>query len=121
MINPPLRSLHWPPIGQEIEFTIAVPVFRCLIGLAPFYLTASISIRDSGRETRSSSKLLLHSPRTHTKGFGDRAFSAAAPRIWNSLPLELRLLVIFPYYPRFSLTQFQCKLKIFLFREAYEN
>jgi hypothetical protein len=91
-----LRSLHWLPIYQRIEFKIAVLVFCCLIGLAPLYLTALISIRDSGRETSSSSQLLLHSPRTHTKGYGDRAFSAAAPRIWNSLPLELRLLVLFP-------------------------
>ena len=116
-----LRSLHWLPICQRIEFKIALLVFRCIIGLAPLYLTALISIRDSGRETRSSSKLHLHFPRTHTKGFGDRAFSAAAPRIWNSLPFELRLLVLFPYSPRFSLTQFRCTIKTFLFRDAYEN
>jgi hypothetical protein len=120
-ITPTLRSFHWLPIYQRIEFKIAVLVFRCLIGLAPLYLTALISIRDSGRETRSSSKLLLHSPRTRTKGFGDRAFSAAAPRIWNSLPLELRLLALFPYSSRFSLTQFRCHLKTFLFRNAYGN
>ena len=120
-ITPTLRSLHRLPIYQRIEFKIAVLVFRCLIGLAPLYLTALISIRDSGRETRSSSKLLLHSPGTHTKGFGDRAFSSAAPRIWNSLPLELRSLVLFPYSSRFSLTQFRCHLKTFLFRNAYGN
>lgn len=120
-ITPTLRSFHWLPIYQRIEFKIAVLAFRCLIGLAPLYLTALISIRDSGRETRSSSKLLLHSPRTRTKCFGDRAFSAAAPRIWNSLPLELRLLALFPYSSRFSLTQFRCHLKTFLFRNAYGN
>ena len=80
-ITPNLRSLHWLLIYQRIEFKIAVLVFRCLIGLVPLYLTALISIRDSGRETRSSSKLLLHSPGTHTKGFGDRAFSSAAPNM----------------------------------------
>lgn len=120
-ITPVLRSLHWLPVCQRIEFKIAVQVFRCLVGLAPQYLSALISIRDTGRESRSSFQLLLFTPRSHMKSFGDRAFSVASPRIWNSLPPDLRLLALFPYSPLFSLTQFRCKLKTFLFRTAYEN
>jgi hypothetical protein len=54
-ITPVLRSLHWLPVCQCIEFKIAVQVFRCLVGLVPQYLSALISIRDTGRESRSSS------------------------------------------------------------------
>jgi hypothetical protein len=120
-ITPVLRSLHWLPVCQRIELKIAVQVFRCLVGLAPQYLSALISLRDAGRESRSSFQLLFFSPRSHMKSFGDRAFSVASPRIWNSLLPDLRLLALFPYSPLFSLTQFRCKLKTFLFRTAYEN
>jgi hypothetical protein len=120
-ITPVLRSLHWLPVYQRIEFKIAVQVFRCLVGLAPKYLRALISIRDAGRESRSPFQLLLFSPRSQMKSFSDRAFSVASPRIWNSLPTDLRLLALFPNTPLFSLTQFRCKLKTFLFRTAHEN
>ncbi len=120
-ITPVLRSLHWLPVCQRIEFNIAVQVFRCLVGLAPQYHSALISLRDAGRESRSSFQLLLFSPRSHMKSFGNRAFLVTSPRIWNSLPPDLRSIALFPYSPLFSLTQFRCKLKTFLFRTAYEN
>jgi hypothetical protein len=80
-ITPVLCSLHWLPVCQRIEVKIAVQVFRCLVGLAPQYLSALISLRDAGRESRSSFQLLLFSPRSHMTSFGDRAFSVASPRI----------------------------------------
>jgi len=46
-------------------------------------------------------------PRTRTH-FGDRSFSAAGPRIWNSLPPELRR-------PDTELGEFRRSLKTFLF------
>lgn len=39
---------------------------------------------------RSSSKLMLSIPRTYLKSRGDRSFSVAGPRLWNSLPLNIR-------------------------------
>jgi hypothetical protein len=120
-ITPVLRSLHWLPVIQRIVFKIASLVFRCLIGMAPLYLSDLIKLRESARDTRSSSQLILLSPRSRTKSFGDRAFSVAAPRIWNSLPVELRLLALHPLTSQFSLSQFRSKLKTFLFNAAYVN
>lgn len=120
-ITPVLRSLHWLPVMQRTLFKIASLAFRCLIGMAPLYLNDLIKLRESGRDTRSSSHLILFSPRSRTKSFGDRAFSVAAPRIWNSLPLELRLLALYPLTSQFSLSQFRSKLKTFLFQTAYVN
>ena len=91
-----LRDLYCLPITQRIEFKIVVIVFRCLIELAPLYLTNLIRLYDAGRDTRSSANLTLQTPQSHTKGFGDRAFSIAAPRMWNSLPTELRYLRSIP-------------------------
>ena len=41
------------------------------------------------RALRSSDKHLLTVPRTSST-LGDRAFSVAAPTLWNSLPLDIR-------------------------------
>ena len=39
---------------------------------------------------RGSKGLSLIPPKKTLKTLGDRAFSAAAPRMWNALPLEIR-------------------------------
>ena len=60
---------------------------------------------------RSSSNGNLFLPRTGRR-FGDRAFSVAAPRAWNRLPTELKLM-------RSSTTTFKRHLKTFLFNSAH--
>ena len=42
------------------------------------------------RSLRSTSQGLLTVPRSTTSTYGDRAFSIAAPRLWNTLPLMIR-------------------------------
>ena len=96
-ITPVLRSLHWLSVIQQIVFKIASLVFGCLIGMAPLNLNYLTKIREYGHDTRFSSQLILFIPRSRTKSFGDRAFSVAAHRIWNSFPLELRLLAFNPH------------------------
>ena len=36
--------------------------------------------------------ILLAVPKSRLKTYGDRAFSVAAPKLWNELPLDLRIL-----------------------------
>ena len=45
------------------------------------------------------------------KTYGDRAFSVAAPKLWNELPLGLRSLV--------TINLFKKHLKTDLFKKAY--
>ena len=52
----------------------------------------------------------LHVP-TSNGGYGDRRFGVAAPRLWNSLPVELKAAS--------SLISFKRKLKTYLFLQAY--
>ena len=52
-------------------------------------------------------------PPTRAKTFGDRAFSVAAPMLWNSLPNCIRLLV--------KLRQFKKAIKTWLFKNLYES
>ena len=60
----------------------------------------------------SSSQNFLAVPRTKLKTYGDRAFSTAAPRLWNQLPPELRSVT--------SVDQFRSQLKTYLFKLAYD-
>ena len=60
--------------------------------------------------TRSSRTSALFIPRTRTST-GKRAFSVAAPRIWNSLPADVRTTT--------SVSSFRSKLKTHFFKIAF--
>ncbi len=62
---------------------------------------------------RSNDQLLLMVPRSFLKCKGDRAFSVAAPRLWNDLPLSVKSSP--------TLGVFQSVLKTDLFSLAFEN
>ena len=83
------------------------------IGLAPSYLrecvTASADVTSRPR-LRSSSSQRYERPSVRLK-FGERSFSSAGPRAWNSLPSSLQELT--------DTKTFRRKLKTFLFQQAY--
>ncbi len=103
-----LNDLHWLPIAKRIEFKILLITFKCLNGLAPVYLSDLLTKYIPVRNLRSSSSNLLVKPRAiRTLTYGERAFSSAAPTLWNNLPAGLRSIT--------SLEQFKLNLKTFLF------
>ena len=85
-----LKTLHWLPVSFRIDFKILLLTFKCIHGLAPSYLSELVNVRCLDRTLRSSGGLVLDVPKSRTKTFGDRAFSVAAPRLWNELPVHLR-------------------------------
>jgi len=103
-----LRLLHWLPVRRRVDFKIAVLVFQCLTGQAPGYLAEDCQlVADvSVRRLRSADTATCVTRRT-SNIFGDRCFAAAGPRLWNSLPINLRQCR--------SLEQFKRLLKTFLF------
>ena len=112
-ITSALKQLHWLPIKQRICYKLSTIVHKCLHQQAPDYLselftfTADIQSRCS---LRSASDGKLAIPRTRIQ-FGDRAFSVAGARQWNSLPVELRNIDDFGL--------FKAKLKTHLFKLTY--
>ena len=107
-ITPVLRQLHWLPFQRRVEFKIVCLVHQSLASTAPTYLSADIHlVSEHGRHLRSSSYRSLTVPRTQTT-FGDRSFTVAGPRLWNSLPATLRQIN--------SYRQFRRHLKTHLFR-----
>ncbi|KAK5911473.1 hypothetical protein CgunFtcFv8_005644 [Champsocephalus gunnari] len=78
--------------------------------LPPPYLTDLLILYQPPRSLRSTSASLLSIPKAKLRSFGDRAFSVAAPKLWNSLPQYLR--------ESESLTLFQSRLKTHLFNSV---
>ena len=90
-----LKSFHWLPVKQRIEFKLCLLVHLAINGQAPIYLkdliktTASVPGRASNRSA-SNNDLVIQ--RTRLK-LGGRAFFVAAPRVWNQLPTELKAAI----------------------------
>jgi hypothetical protein len=88
-ITPLLRELHWLRIPERITFKLATLVYRSQQGTVPQYLSEQlhrVADIESRRPLRSSSTAALVVPVTRCSTIGDRAFSVAASRAWNSLP-----------------------------------
>ncbi|TKS65387.1 hypothetical protein D9C73_028345 [Collichthys lucidus] len=89
-ITPILHSLHWLPISTRIKYKISLLTHQCIYGNAPTYLKDLLIPQTPTRSLRSKNLNKLFCPRTKLSTMGDRAFCAAAPRLWNSLPDHLR-------------------------------
>ena len=91
-ITPVLKELHWLTVTSRINYKIALMVFKCLHGQAPGYLTDLVVRYEPVQNLRSSKNNDLCVPITQRKTLGSRAFTYAAPSVWNSLPKNLKLL-----------------------------
>jgi len=91
-VSPLLQELHWLSVPGRIKYRLAVLVFRCRRDMAPEYLARDLqwaANTESRQRLCSSSSQQLIVPRSRLFTVGDRAFGAAAARIWNSLPLTV--------------------------------
>ena len=64
------------------------------------------------RNLRHHDAFLLKMSKTRLVTFGDKAFSNAGPKLWNSLPYDIRCID--------SVDIFKSRLKTYLFRQAFE-
>ena len=90
-VTPLLFELHWSPISARITYKILLLTYRALHGLSETYLTDLLQPYVPRRQLRSAGHEKLFEPFTRN-GYGDRAFSRAAARLWNKLPLDIRRL-----------------------------
>ena len=91
-ISPLLNDLHWLRVPQRIEFKLAVLVYRCFCDTALSYLADElrrVSDMPARQHLRSASTAALDVPVTRRSTIGDRSFSVAAARVWNSLPADV--------------------------------
>lgn len=109
-ITPVLKQLHWLPIRQRIHYKVLILIFKSLNGLAPAYLEELIKRRPMKR-TRADSNNDLVIPVIKHKSFGGRSLGYGGPKLWNTLPKELKTCT--------NINTFKKLLKTFLFKEAY--
>ena len=112
-ITPALIDLHWLPVKQRIQYKVLYLTWKALNGQSPGYLCEMLVPLEHQRTLRSTGKMLLKVPRTNLRSYGDRAFSAVAPRAWNDLPSEIKLLK--------DRDNFKRQLKTHLFHCAFER
>ena len=110
-ITPVPYELHWLPVQARIHFKILLLAFKA--GLAPVYICNLLAVKcKSSYNLRSNSGILLEPPRGKMLAtLGGRSFQAAAPHLWNELPLQLRTIE--------SVQIFKKSIKTFLFRQFF--
>ena len=110
-ISPVLSALHWLPVRFRINFKILLFVFKSRHGLAPSYISDLLKPYVPTRSLRSAGKMLLEVPKSKLVNRGDRAFSVAAPKLWNELPLHIKQSP--------SLSVFKTRLKTLFYSQAF--
>ena len=112
-VTPALRELHWLPVTERTQYKLCLLVRKSPLGHMPEYISdllSSVANIPGWSTLRASSCGNLVVLRKRWR-IVDRAFSVAAPRPWNRLPNELKLL---------RSTDLFCRdLKTFLFHSVY--
>ena len=78
------NKLHWLKVKFRIIYKIILVVHNCIHGKAPNEVAALLHYGDSERTMNFQETRVLRST------YGDRAFSHAAPKMWNRLPPDIR-------------------------------
>ena len=111
-----LHRLHWLPIVARIEYKICLLTHKALITEQPAYLNELLirynpSYEIKLRAADEPGRLVVPFLESHAT-YAARAFSYAAPKIYNSLPTTLRGIN--------NLDTFKSKLKTYFFSVAYD-
>ena len=110
-----LMKVHFLPVRYRILFKIALLVYKCINNNAPLYLKELILLREP---TNFSLRIdndffLLNNPNPPHLKCTEKSFCYSAPKIWNSLPYNIRSSE--------SVTAFKKKIKTFYFQKAYSS
>ena len=78
-------------IKNRHDFNKAVLTFKALKNLTPDYIAAILTPISETRDRtlRSTNDVSLLVPRSRTSVF-DRSFSVSAPKLWNSIPSDIK-------------------------------
>ena len=90
-VTPILKNLHWLPVEKRTEFIkIILITYKTIYGQSADYLKPLIEMYQPSRTLRSASRSLVCPQKAKTENFGCSAFSFVAPKLWNSLPEDIK-------------------------------
>jgi hypothetical protein len=122
-ISPILESLHWLKLPERIHYKIIAMTYNILETAKPSYLSSLLTLQPP-RSTRSSKLITLYQPSvTSYRAILNRSYSQSVPKLWNSLPPEMRT----PKDPdspginSLSRKTFLAKLKTYLFQKSHNT
>ena len=112
-ITPVLRQLHRLLVKARIHFKMLLLTFKAIHRLAPSYIQDLIKVKSkSSYGLRSNDGILLLPPSEKMLvTLGGRSFYAAAPQLWNSLPVDIQTIV--------EIEKFKKSLKTYLFIQQF--
>ena len=113
-ITPKCIHLHILPLKARIEYKICLLAYKALKYGQPSYLNNLLKPHEQSRDLplRSERNGRLDEPIISSANYSDRCFSYNAPRLYNSLPVELK--------DSTSLEIFKKNLKTHLFTTSYD-
>ena len=85
--------------------------YYCYYYYLELLLLLLLLLYNPSRSLRSSTLNYLSVPKSNTATYGDRCFSVAAPKLWNSLPGDFRYIE--------NLCTFKTSIKTWLFKSAF--
>ena len=112
-ITPKCIELHFLPIKARIEYKICILTYKALNFESPAYLADLLKPHEiiSDMQLRNTGVGRLHEPFLSRSKIIDRCYEHCAPRLYNQLPLALRM--------EKSFDTFKKKLKTLLFEKSY--
>ena len=108
-ITPVLKSLHWLPVKERIDFKILCQSFKAFNRISPSYLQELLTPHKPGRNLRSADQILLQEKMFSS--FSYKSFSFSAPFLWNNISLAARSSLTYD--------DFRASLKTELFKKAF--
>ena len=86
------RKLDWVPFFHEAKVNRSLMVYKRLSGDCPPYMSQML-VRNADINERSSrhGQLNLVCPRFKRESEGGRSFTVSTSRLWNTLPLDIRM------------------------------
>ena len=108
-----MKDLHWLKVHQRIHYKVACLMFNCIRKSAPNYLIKFILPVQHRRQLRSSVSDKCSSTYCKTTIAYKSSYASAGPRIWNSLPPNIR--------KETNKRIFHKLLKTYLFGQSYNG
>ena len=114
-VTPLLKDLHWLRMEERIKFKVLLHIYKCLQNHNPSYLKEAMVPYTPGHAGLRSNldTTRLAESRKAPLVIGDRSFFNAGPRLWNSIPKEIRSAQ--------SIEVFKKQLKTHLFPKSYPD
>ena len=100
-----MKELHWLRVESRVIFKLILIVYKCINERC----SKNLKITYKRYNCRPNDYLLLETTAVKTK-YGKRTFDFAAPRLWNALPLDVRI--------EGDIEKFKKRVKTILFKDT---